>query len=127
MIPTSTGAAKAVGLVIPEMKGKLTGISVRVPLPTVSLVDLTVDVEKKATPESVNAAFVKYAKKNPSIMVVETRPLVSVDFKMDPHSSSVDALNTMVVGDHMVKVLAWYDNEWGYTNRLVDLAEYISK
>jgi len=127
MIPTSTGAAKAVGLVIPELKGKLTGISVRVPLPTVSLVDLTVDVEKKATPESVNAAFVKYAKKNPSIMVVETRPLVSKDFQMDPHSASVDALNTMVVGDHMVKVLAWYDNEWGYTNRLVDLAEYISK
>ncbi len=127
MIPTSTGAAKAVGLVIPEMKGRLTGISVRVPLPTVSLVDLTVDVEKRATPESVNAAFVRYAKKNPKIMVVETRPLVSKDFQMDPHSTSVDALNTMVVGDHMIKVLAWYDNEWGYTNRLVDLAEYISK
>jgi glyceraldehyde 3-phosphate dehydrogenase len=69
---------------------------------------------------------VKYAKKNPLIMIVETRPLVSVDFKMDPHSASVDALSTMVVGDHMVKVLAWYDNEWGYTTRLVDLAEYIS-
>jgi len=127
MIPTSTGAAKAVGLVIPELKGKLTGISVRVPLPTVSLVDLTVNLEKKVTVESVNAALDSYAKKNPRIMVVETRPLVSKDFQMDPHSASVDALNTMVVSDHMVKVLAWYDNEWGYTNRLVDLAEYISK
>ena len=127
MIPTTTGAAKAVGLVIPELKGKLTGISVRVPLPTVSLVDLTAEMEKKVTPELVNAAFVKYAKKNPTIMQVETRPLVSVDFKQDPHSASVDAPSTMVVGDHMVKVLAWYDNEWGYTTRLVDLAEYISK
>jgi glyceraldehyde 3-phosphate dehydrogenase len=127
MIPTSTGAAKAVALVIPELKGKLTGISVRVPLPTVSLVDLTVDVEKKVTPEDVNNALVAYAKKNPKIMQVETRPLVSVDFKQDSHSSSVDALNTMVMGENMVKVLAWYDNEWGYTTRLVDLAEYISK
>jgi glyceraldehyde 3-phosphate dehydrogenase len=127
MIPTSTGAAKAVGLVIPELKGKLTGISVRVPLPTVSLVDLTIETEKKADPATVNEAFVKYAKKNPRIMVVETRPLVSVDFKQDSHSASVDSLNTMVVGDHMVKVLAWYDNEWGYTTRLVDLAEYIAK
>ncbi len=127
MIPTSTGAAKAVGLVIPELKGKLTGISVRVPLPTVSLVDLTVEVEKKVTAESVNAAFSAYSKKNPRIMMVETRPLVSKDFQQDSHSASVDAANTMVVGDHMVKVLAWYDNEWGYTTRLVDLAEYISK
>jgi glyceraldehyde 3-phosphate dehydrogenase len=127
MIPTSTGAAKAVGLVIPELKGKLTGISVRVPLPTVSLVDLTVNLDKKVTVESVNAAMVAYAKKNPRIMVVETRPLVSKDFQMDPHSASVDAPNTMVVGDSMVKVLAWYDNEWGYTNRLIDLAEYIAK
>lgn len=127
MIPTSTGAAKAVGLVIPDLKGKLTGISVRVPLPTVSLVDLVAEVEKKATPESVNAALVAYSKKNPRIMMVETRPLVSKDFQQDPHSASVDALNTMVVGDHMVKVLAWYDNEWGYTTRLVDLAEFISK
>jgi len=127
MIPTSTGAAKAVGLVIPELKGKMTGISVRVPLPTVSLVDLVVEVEKKASVESVNEAFAKYAKKNPRIMVVETRPLVSVDFKQDSHSASIDALNTMVLQDQMVKVLAWYDNEWGYTTRLVDLAEYISK
>jgi len=127
MIPTTTGAAKAVGLVIPELKGKLTGISVRVPLPTVSLVDLTAEVEKKVTPELINKALSDYAKKNPKIMLVETRPLVSVDFKQDSHSASIDALNTMVVGDNMLKVLAWYDNEWGYTTRLVDLAEYISK
>ncbi|MFH1012440.1 MAG: type I glyceraldehyde-3-phosphate dehydrogenase [Candidatus Peregrinibacteria bacterium] len=125
MIPTSTGAAKAVGLVIPAVAGKLTGLSVRVPLPTSSLVDLTVEVGKKVTPETVNKAFEAYAKKNPRIMAVEYRPLVSKDFQQDPHSAIVDGLSTMVMGDTMVKVFAWYDNEWGYSTRLVDLAEYV--
>lgn len=127
MIPTSTGAAKAVGLVIPEVAGKLTGTSVRVPLPTVSLVDLTVDTNKNVTVESVNAAFEAYAKKHPTIMQYETKPLVSKDFQKDPHSSIVDALSTLVIDDNMVKIFAWYDNEWGYSCRMVDLAEYISK
>lgn len=127
MIPTSTGAAKAVGLVIPEVAGKLTGTSVRVPLPTVSLVDLTVDTNKKVTVESVNAAFEAYAKKHPTIMHYETKPLVSKDFQQDSHSSIVDALSTLVIDDNMVKVFAWYDNEWGYSCRMVDLAEFISK
>jgi glyceraldehyde 3-phosphate dehydrogenase len=127
MIPTSTGAAKAVGLVIPEVAGKLTGTSVRVPLPTVSLVDLTVDTKKNVTVESVNAAFEAYAKKHPKIMHVEKKPLVSKDFQMDTHSTIVDALSTLVIDDNMLKVFAWYDNEWGYSCRMVDLAEYISK
>jgi len=127
MIPTSTGAAKAVGLVIPAVAGKLTGTSVRVPLPTVSLVDLTVDTKKNATVESINAAFEAYAKKHPKIMHVEKKPLVSKDFQMDAHSSIVDALSTMVIDKNMIKIFAWYDNEWGYSCRMVDLAEYISK
>lgn len=126
MIPTSTGAAKAVGLVIPEVKGVLTGISIRVPLPTVSVVDLTVILKKDVTPEDVNKAFDDYAKKNPTIMEVERRPLVSKDFQMDSHSTIVDAENTMVMGKNMIKVLAWYDNEWGYSCRMVDLANYIA-
>lgn len=127
MIITSTGAAKAVSLVIPELKGKLTGISVRVPLPTVSLLDLTFDVSRKVTAEEVNKAFEVWAKKNPTILQVEKRPLVSKDFQQNSHSAIVDALSTMVVDDTMVKVLAWYDNEWGYSHRLVDLAVYIAK
>lgn len=126
MIPTSTGAAKAVGLVIPALAGKLTGTSVRVPLPTVSLVDLTAEIGKKATPEQINQALKKYAAKNPAILLVEDRPLVSKDFQKDTHSAIVDAQSTMVVGGSLIKVLAWYDNEWGYSNRMVDLGEYIS-
>ncbi len=125
MIPTSTGAAKAVGLVIPDLKGKLTGISVRVPLPTVSLVDLTLELGKKVTPLSVNAALKKAEKKIPKVLHVEDRPLVSVDYRGDSHSAIVDAPSTMVIEDSMVKLLAWYDNEWGYSHRLVDLAEYV--
>lgn len=126
MIPTSTGAAKAVGLVLPELQGKLTGLAVRVPLPTVSLVDLTATLEKDVTAEEVNAAFEEKAKQIPTILQVEKRPLVSKDFQMDSHSSSIDAANTMVIGGNMVKVLAWYDNEWGYSCRMVDLATYIA-
>jgi glyceraldehyde 3-phosphate dehydrogenase len=126
MIPTTTGATKAVGLVIPELKGKLTGMAVRVPLPTVSLVDLTVELEKEVTVEEVNAAFKKRAAEIPEIMEVEERPLVSKDFQMDSHSSIIDAENTVVMDGNMVKVLSWYDNEWGYSCRMVDLANYIA-
>ncbi len=127
MIPTSTGAAKAVGLVIPELKGKLTGMAVRVPLPTVSLVDLTVELNKETSVEEINKAFENYEKRNPNILKLETKPLVSKDFQMSSISSTVDAQNTMVLGGNMAKILAWYDNEWGYSCRMVDLAEYLSK
>ena len=127
LIPTTTGAAKAVALVIPELKGKLTGMAVRVPTPTVSLVDLTVELGKDVTVEELNDALKKRADEIPTIIKYEDRPLVSKDFQMDSHSSSVDALSTMVMGGNLVKVLIWYDNEWGYSCRMVDLAEYISK
>lgn len=122
MIPTSTGAAKAVALVIPEMKGKLTGTSIRVPTPSVSLVDLTVKVKKSVTKEEVNAALKAASEKMPHILGYETLPLVSSDYRMDPRSSIVDADETFVMQD-LVKVLAWYDNEWGYSSRLVELVE----
>lgn len=122
MIPTSTGAAKAVGLVLPQLNGKLNGISVRVPTETVSLVDLTVTLKKDVTAEEVNAAFEKAAKAMPHILHVESRPLVSMDFRGDSHSSIVDAHETSVIGGNLVKVLSWYDNEWGYTCRLIELA-----
>lgn len=133
MIPTTTGAAKAVCLVLPELKGKLTGMAIRVPTPTVSLVDLTVELEKEVTAEEINKAFEEASKKMPKVLQVENRPLVSKDFQMDSHSSSIDAQSTMVMparpggGDgNMAKVLSWYDNEWGYSCRMVDLAEYIA-
>ena len=126
MIPTSTGAAKAVGLVIPELKGKLTGMAVRVPLPTVSLVDLTVELGKETTVEEINKAFEDYSKDHPKILKLENKPVVSKDFQQSPISSTVDAQNTMVLDGNMAKILAWYDNEWGYSCRMVDLAEYIS-
>lgn len=126
MIPTTTGAAKAVGLVIPELQGKLTGMAVRVPLPTVSLVDLTIELEKEVTAEEVNDVLRKRAAEIPEILQVEDRELVSKDFQMDSHSSIVDAKSTMVMGGNMVKVLSWYDNEWGYSCRMVDLAKYIA-
>ena len=121
MIPTSTGAAKSVGLVIPALKGKLNGLAVRVPTPTVSLVDLVVKLKKPATAEEVNAALEAASNENPVIIGYETRPLVSKDYQCDPRSTIVDASETMAIGD-MVKVLSWYDNEWGYSCRYVDLA-----
>jgi glyceraldehyde 3-phosphate dehydrogenase len=121
MIPTSTGAAKAVGIVIPELKGKLTGLAVRVPTPTVSLVDLVVKLDKKVTAEEVNKALELASNENPALIGYETRPLVSKDFQCDSRSTIVDASETMVIDD-MVKVLSWYDNEWGYSCRYVDLA-----
>ena len=124
IIPTTTGAAKAIGLVLPELDGKLNGISIRVPVSTVSIVDLVAKVEKKVSVEEVHNALQKYSQKNPNILGFETRPLVSKDFQCDPRSSIVDAGQTMV-SDDLVKILAWYDNEWGYSSRLVELAEKI--
>jgi glyceraldehyde 3-phosphate dehydrogenase len=127
MIPTSTGAAKALHLVIPELKGKLDGYAMRVPTPNVSVVDLTVMTEKPASVESVNAAL-KRAADGPmkGILQYEEEELVSVDFRGNPYSSIVDAGYTRVVGDRCVKVLAWYDNEWGYSCRCVDLIKLMA-
>jgi glyceraldehyde 3-phosphate dehydrogenase len=127
MIPTSTGAAKALHLVIPELKGKLDGFSLRVPTPNVSVVDLTVMTEKPATLESVNAAF-KRAAGGPmkGILDYTEEELVSIDFRGNPHSSIVDAGYTRVVGSNCVKVLAWYDNEWGYSCRCRDLIKFFA-
>ncbi|MFA6190153.1 MAG: type I glyceraldehyde-3-phosphate dehydrogenase [Candidatus Staskawiczbacteria bacterium] len=126
MIPTSTGAAKAIGKIIPELKGKLDGIAVRVPTPTVSLLDLIVEVKKSTTKEEVNEAFKKAASSEnfKGILRVEEEPLVSADFKGDTYSSIVDAEETMV-NENMIKIVAWYDNEWGYSCRMADFAEFI--
>jgi len=122
IVPTSTGAAKAVALVLPSMKGKLNGIALRVPTPNVSVVDLVVQTEKKTFAEEVNAAFREAAAGDlKGILAVCDEPLVSCDFKGTDVSSSIDSALTMVMGDDMVKVVAWYDNEWGYTQRVVDL------
>ncbi len=128
MIPTSTGAAKAVGLVLPELKGKFDGISVRVPTPNVSLVDLVVETEKPATVEEINKA-IRAAADGPlkGILAYSDEELVSIDFKGNPASSIVDTGYTRSVDPHMHKVLSWYDNEWGYSKRVVDLCEYIDK
>lgn len=128
LIPTSTGAARALHLVLPQLKGKLNGVSVRVPTSVVSLVDLTVTTTRPVSVDAVNAAFVEAAENGlQGILEVSEKPLVSQDFKGNPHSSIVDAEQTMVLGDNMVKVLAWYDNEWGYANRLVDVAARVSQ
>ena len=122
MIPTTTGAAKAVGLVMPELKGKFDGISVRVPTPNVSLVDAVYELENPVTKEDVNAKFREYAAGElKGILAVSDEELVSRDFNGNPHSSIVDAPYTQVIGGTMLKVLAWYDNEWGYSNRVVDV------
>ena len=127
IIPTSTGAAKAVALVLPELKGKLTGMSMRVPTPTVSVVDLVVELAREVTAEEVNSAF-KAASENElkGILQYCEEPLVSVDFKGSAYSSIIDALSTMVIQGNMVKVISWYDNEFGYSNRVVDLVKYIA-
>jgi len=128
MIPTSTGAAKAISLVIPELKGKLDGFAIRVPTPNVSVVDLTVALSKKTTVEELNAAF-KAASEGAmkGILGYTEDPVVSIDFNHCVLSSIVDAKSTKVIQDDFVKVLSWYDNEWGYSNRVVDLCEYIIK
>ena len=127
MIPTSTGAAKAVALVLPELKGKFDGISVRVPTPNVSLVDVVMDLEKETTAEEVNRAFKDAANEElRGILEFCEEPLVSVDFRKNPNSSIVDAEYTKVIGGRMLKVLSWYDNEWGYSCRVRDLIKYIA-
>ncbi len=127
MIPTTTGAAKAVGLVLPELKGKLDGLSIRVPTPNVSLVDLVCEVEKDASKEDVNRVLKEAAEgKLSRVLEYCDKPLVSKDFNGNPKSSIVDAALTSVIDKRLVKVLSWYDNEWGYSNRVVDLIEFIA-
>lgn len=127
IIPSTTGAAKAVALVLPELKGKLNGGAMRVPTPNVSVTDLVVELSRDVTVEEVNAAL-KAASEGPlkGILNYSEEPLVSSDYNGDPASSTIDALSTMVVGGNMVKVISWYDNEWGYSNRVVDLVSYIA-
>jgi glyceraldehyde 3-phosphate dehydrogenase len=128
MIPTTTGAAKAVSLVIPDLKGKMNGLALRVPTATVSLVDLVMDLEKDATAEGINDALKAAAKgRMKGYLGVSDEPLVSVDFKKNEFSSIVDALSTMTLGPKFAKVLSWYDNEWGYSCRVADLIDYMVK
>jgi glyceraldehyde 3-phosphate dehydrogenase len=127
-IPTTTGAAKAVGLVLPELKGKIDGISIRVPTPNVSIVDLVALLKKRVKAEEINVAFGKAAAGSlKGILGYTDEPLVSVDFMGDPRSGIVDGLSTKVIDGNLAKVMAWYDNEWGYSCRLADLAKYIAR
>jgi glyceraldehyde 3-phosphate dehydrogenase len=127
IIPTTTGAAKAVSLVIPELKGKFDGYALRVPTATVSIVDFTAEVEKSTTTEELRAAFRKAAAEGPmkGILAVSDEPLVSIDYKGNPYSSTIDMEFTSVMGGNMVKVVTWYDNEWGYSMRTADLAKMV--
>jgi glyceraldehyde 3-phosphate dehydrogenase len=127
MIPTTTGAAKAVSLVLPQLKGKLNGMAVRVPTPTVSMTDLVCELAKPATAEEINAAFKKASEGElKGILGYTEESLVSMDFKGDERSSIVDGLSTMIIEGNLVKVVSWYDNEWGYSNRLADLTKYVA-
>ena len=128
MIPTSTGAAKAIGLVLPHLAGKLDGTAIRVPTPNVSLVCLNVNVGQATDRDAVNAAFADAAA-GPlaGVLAVEERPLVSTDFVGNPYSSVVDVAQTQVSGDDLVTVQSWYDNEWGFSNRMVDLTRVVAK
>ncbi|HLI09066.1 MAG TPA: type I glyceraldehyde-3-phosphate dehydrogenase [Ktedonobacteraceae bacterium] len=128
IIPTTTGAARALALVIPELKGRFDGMSLRVPTITVSVVDFVATLRKETTKEAINEAF-REAAAGPlnGILAITDEPLVSSDFRGDSHSSTVDALSTMVEGGRMAKVIAWYDNEWGYSCRVADLTDYIGK
>jgi glyceraldehyde 3-phosphate dehydrogenase len=127
IIPTTTGAAKAAALVIPELKGKLNGFAMRVPTPDVSITDLVVNLSKDTTKEEINAAM-KLASETTmkGVLGYNELPLVSMDYKGCPLSSIVDGLSTMMIGPRMAKVVSWYDNEWGYSNRLVDLALFVA-
>ncbi len=128
MVPTSTGAAKAVALVLPELKGKLNGLAMRVPTPNVSVVDLVFNTEKPVTKQAINDAFIAAANgPMKGILAAVNAPLVSIDLNGDPHSSIVDLELTQVMGTNMAKVLSWYDNEWGFSNRMVDLCRLIAK
>lgn len=127
MIPTTTGAAKAVGLVLPELKGRIDGLAVRVPTPNVSLVDFTANVKKETTAQAVNQALELAAQGAlKGVLAVERKELVSVDFNGNPNSSIVDAHCTMVIGGKTIKVMSWYDNEVGFSNRMIDLAKYMA-
>ncbi|MDR4434977.1 glyceraldehyde-3-phosphate dehydrogenase [Bacillus tequilensis] len=127
IIPTTTGAAKALSLVLPHLKGKLHGLALRVPVPNVSLVDLVVDLKTDVTAEEVNEAFKRAAKTSMyGILDYSDEPLVSTDYNTNPHSAVIDGLTTMVMEDKKVKVLAWYDNEWGYSCRVVDLIRHVA-
>jgi glyceraldehyde 3-phosphate dehydrogenase len=127
MIPTTTGAATALALVIPELKGKFDGYSVRVPTPTVSLIDFTAELERPATIEQINDAF-RIAASGPmkGILGVSDEPLVSSDFRGDSRSAIIDSASTMLLGDNFAKVVAWYDNEWGYSCRIADLVKFVA-
>lgn len=125
MIPTSTGAAKTVGEVIPEMKGRIDGLAIRVPTPTVSLVDFVAEMEKEVTVKEINEAFKKAASGSPYLAFSE-EPLVSADYKGNSFSATVDGQSTMVIGNNLARVLAWYDNEWAYSCRIIDLAAMIA-
>jgi len=128
IIPTTTGAAKAVALVLPQLEGKLNGFAMRVPTPTVSVVDLTVELKKETTVEEINKAFETAANTEmKGILGYCEEPLVSIDFKKDKRSSIVDALSTMMIDKHMAKIVAWYDNEWGYSNRVLDLTRIVNE
>lgn len=128
IIPTSTGAAKALALVLPQLQGKLHGMSLRVPTPNVSLVDLVVDLKQEVTIEDVNHAFTEASQGAlKGILDITDEPLVSIDFNTNEHSAIIDELTTMVIGAKKVKVLAWYDNEWGYSCRVVDLTKYVAQ
>jgi glyceraldehyde 3-phosphate dehydrogenase len=128
MIPTTTGAAKAIAEVIPELKGKLDGLAIRVPTPNVSIVDFVATLSTKVTKEEVNGKFRTYAEgPMKGILACCDEPLVSRDFNGDPHSSTVDMENTYVVGGNMIKVLSWYDNEWGFSNRMLELLSFVMK
>ncbi|ELZ8934949.1 type I glyceraldehyde-3-phosphate dehydrogenase [Cronobacter dublinensis] len=129
IVPYSSGAAKAIGKVIPELDGRMTGYSLRVPVPVVSIVDLTVTLERDVSVEAVNAAFLNASQDGPlkGILGYSDEPLVSSDYRGDPRSSIIDGLSTLVIGGNMVKILAWYDNEWGFSNRLVDLALFMAR
>ncbi len=128
MIPSTTGAAKAIGEVLPALKGKLNGTAVRVPTPNVSLVDLTVSLAKKTTVEEINQAMQRAAEGNlKGVMKYDTEPTVSVDYNDDPHSAIFDSTQTQVIDGQFAKVFAWYDNEWGYSNRVVDVASFMAK
>jgi glyceraldehyde 3-phosphate dehydrogenase len=128
IIPTTTGAAKALSLVLPQLKGKLHGMALRVPTPNVSLVDLVVDVKRDVTAEEINEALITASQGSlEGILQFTTEPLVSIDFNTNPHSAIIDGLSTMVIGDRKIKVLAWYDNEWGYSCRVVDLTKFVAQ
>ena len=129
MVPTTTGAAKAIALVIPDLKGKMDGFAIRCPAPNVSVVDLVCTLNKPATAEAINAAMKESAgtDRMKGVFAYTDEPLVSIDFNTDPHSSIFDSLSTKVIGDNLVKVLAWYDNEWGYSCRVRDLMLYIAR